>query len=137
VQRGSSYERADADAFEELRLVALQAYKQGQYIEQRQEIGGVIGWPAVKAAALRAAAGRPLRHGLRACGVGAGPSGRADRAAHRTKATVVDAPQLCNRPRATAARDGRGPAGQLSSFAPTGRLRRLDGSPAHQITGCG
>ncbi|GAA4483617.1 hypothetical protein GCM10023191_005440 [Actinoallomurus oryzae] len=35
----------------------------------------------IKAAALRAAAGRPLRHALRACGVGAGPSGRADRAA--------------------------------------------------------
>jgi len=30
-----------------------------------------------------AAAGRPLRHALRACGVGAGPSGRADRAARR------------------------------------------------------
>jgi hypothetical protein len=26
---------------------------------------------------------RPLRHALRACGVGAGPSGRADRAAER------------------------------------------------------
>jgi len=37
--------------------------------------------------------GRPLRHALRACGVGAGPSGRADRAARRTAGISVRLPQ--------------------------------------------
>jgi len=43
--------------------------------------------PGVKTAALRAAVGRPLRPALRACGVGAGPSGRAGRAARRGSIT--------------------------------------------------
>jgi hypothetical protein len=49
---------------------------------------------------------RPLRHALRACGVGAGPYGRADRTAHRTKtppqiphsAVVRPAPPHSRRP---------------------------------------
>ena len=52
----------------------------------------------LKASALRAAAGRPLRHALRACGVGAGPSGRADRAAYRVK-VAVPGPQRCHQVR--------------------------------------
>jgi hypothetical protein len=36
---------------------------------------------AVRGGGASAAADRPLRHALQACGVGAGPSGRADRAA--------------------------------------------------------
>ena len=81
-----------------------------------------------------AAAGRPLRHALRACGVGAGPSGRADRAAHRTK----NQPQILSsvirpgRSRVT----GAGPPADSHSLA----LRvpsASDGSPAHEVTGAG
>ncbi|MCW2860917.1 MAG: hypothetical protein JWP48_2625, partial [Actinoallomurus sp.] len=68
-----------------------------------------------KATALRAAAGRPLRHALRACGVGAGPSGRADRAAHCTEQmqarwqTRTSSPYECLRhqPAARALRSAR------------------------------
>jgi hypothetical protein len=50
----------------------------------------------IKAAALRATAGRPLRHALRACGVGAGPSGRAGRAATGFISTAIPDSAIVN-----------------------------------------
>jgi hypothetical protein len=82
----------------------------------RERLVGV----GVKAAAPRAAAGRPLRRALRACGVGAGPSGRVDRAAHRTK----------NPPRIPSSVTGSGPFIGTAARPLADSLRSPFGSPS-------
>ena len=76
---------------------------------------------------------RPLRHALRACGVGAGPYGRAGRTARRSTAVAVGALQRHRQARAAAARQGAGPPAD-SLWSPYGwptAIERQPRSPHH------